>query len=304
MSRKIWTYDLCKQEAKKYKTITEFQKKNQSAYNACIRNAWIEDVCSHMILKKKPSGYWGFDKCKQEASKYKCYKDFYSNCSAAVNSSRKNGWLALITSHFTPTGNLYKRFIYAYEFPDNHVYVGLTHNIEERKYNHTIKGSVFEYCQETNLQPKFILLTEKSVDVLKAKELESYYLSDYINNGWIKLNRRPTGAVGSTLIKWDYEACLKESMKYETRFDFMKNSKPAYNSCAKNGWLELIYENLPPVRKPPGFYSLDKCIELVKNVEKISHIKEEHPTALRLIYENGWKDVMKENVGLNIKNRL
>ena len=38
-----WTYEKCLEESKKYKSRSEFSKNNKTAYNASIRNKWIND---------------------------------------------------------------------------------------------------------------------------------------------------------------------------------------------------------------------------------------------------------------------
>ena len=38
-----WNYEHCYEEAKKYKTRTEFEKNNGSCYQVAIKNGWIDD---------------------------------------------------------------------------------------------------------------------------------------------------------------------------------------------------------------------------------------------------------------------
>ena len=38
-----WNYDTCLEEARKYKSRSEFQKKCRSAYNAALRNERLYD---------------------------------------------------------------------------------------------------------------------------------------------------------------------------------------------------------------------------------------------------------------------
>ena len=38
-----WNRKTCYEEAKKYKTRNEFQKRSNSAYNAARRNGWLDD---------------------------------------------------------------------------------------------------------------------------------------------------------------------------------------------------------------------------------------------------------------------
>jgi hypothetical protein len=43
-----WTKEKCAEEALKYKTKSEFQKKSSGAYEATRRNIWLNEICQHM----------------------------------------------------------------------------------------------------------------------------------------------------------------------------------------------------------------------------------------------------------------
>jgi predicted GIY-YIG superfamily endonuclease len=97
-------------------------------------------------------------------------------------------------------GNLYKRCIYAAEFDNNFVYIGLTYSFNKRINEHLTdkKSKVFKHIKETNIFPEFKKLTDY-IDNLKAKEYEEYYLNNYKNNNWNILNVAKTGALGGFL---------------------------------------------------------------------------------------------------------
>lgn len=293
-----WTLEKCRIEALKYSTVKEYRKNSGGSYNTAYQNKWLKEVCSHMRMCK-PNNYWTKEVCKQEALKYTDYEAFNKNSSGAVGASRAGGWFEEITSHFKVKGNRHKRFIYAYEFPDNHVYVGLTHNITERQNNHLVSGSVFEHVQNTNLKPEFKQLTENPVEVDEARKLEGKYLSDYVNNGWIKLNKVKTGAVGRHHIKWDYGNCKKEALKYSTFSEFRLGNKSAYNSALKNKWLYDICSHIKKSRKPAGYFTLEVCIEIAKDCTSIYDMQKRYGTASRKVYTNGWASIIKEHL---IKN--
>jgi len=46
--KNYWTKNMCKEEALKYKTRSEFFKKCVSAYSKSHKNGWLNEVCSHM----------------------------------------------------------------------------------------------------------------------------------------------------------------------------------------------------------------------------------------------------------------
>jgi predicted GIY-YIG superfamily endonuclease len=97
------------------------------------------------------------------------------------------------------TGDKYNRCIYSYEFPDNHVYVGLTCNLIRRQYdrNSDSGDSVTRYINESGLIPIRKQLTEY-IPVKDAIKMELKILNDYVDKGWIALNRIKTGGTGSS----------------------------------------------------------------------------------------------------------
>lgn len=139
-----WTKDKCGIEALKYKTRTKFYRGSGSAYNACLKNGWLDEVCKHMnkgvtfsvqeceeaaqkyysksaflkadkakfkFAKKKgwlndickhmpkhtPKKYWTYERCKEEALKYKRRTDLEKNSSRVRGLIRQNGWDELLS---------------------------------------------------------------------------------------------------------------------------------------------------------------------------------------------------------------
>ena len=88
-----WTRVTCYEEAKKYKTRSEFSKGSSGAYKAALVNGWLDDYT--WFKRPKPSNYkWTYEACREEAKKYKTRTEFCRGCkSAAYNVSRRNGWL-------------------------------------------------------------------------------------------------------------------------------------------------------------------------------------------------------------------
>lgn len=89
----IWTKEKCLLEALKYKRLVDFQKLSGSAYRACLRNKWIDDI-PNIERQKTINGYWNnYELCKTESRKFKYRKELHKNNWAAYNYANKNGWL-------------------------------------------------------------------------------------------------------------------------------------------------------------------------------------------------------------------
>lgn len=86
---KKWTYEVCREEAQKYRTSSEFLSNNKGAYKAAIKNGWIYE----WFTLRKPRNYWHKETCFQEAQKYRTKGEFSKKSPSAYNAARENGWL-------------------------------------------------------------------------------------------------------------------------------------------------------------------------------------------------------------------
>lgn len=195
-----WNKEKCAKIALKYKFRKEFQINNKNAYSAAKYNGWLDEICQHMQYKKLPNKYWhSFDNCKNKALEYKTKTDFIKNAQHVYNISLKNGWIDKICKHMIPRGDKYYRCIYSYEFSDNHVYVGLTNDLERRKNDRRKdkKDAVTIHILNNDIIPKILKLTEY-LPINEAIEMEKYFYDKYLGEGWNLLNRVKTGGLGGS----------------------------------------------------------------------------------------------------------
>jgi hypothetical protein len=200
--RGYWTKEKCFEEALKYKSRNDFKKFCRQAYTISCENKWIDKISQHMTQIKKPNSYWTFEKCKEIASNYNYKTDYIKHAQSAYKIAKKNNWNDEICSHMIILGDKYKRLIYAYEFSDNYVYVGLTFNINKRNAKHlsiTEKKltPVAKHIVETNTLPKLSVKTEY-LPTQMAQNVEKFYILEYKNNGWILLNKLDGGGLGAS----------------------------------------------------------------------------------------------------------
>lgn len=262
-----WTYDACKIEALKYTARNKFMKHSGSAYNACIKNGWLEEVCKHMIIYSKPNNYWTYDACKIEALKYESKNEFRKHSSSAYQTARRKKFLNEICSHMQPMGNQCRKIIYSYEFSNNYAYVGMTYNIIKRNWEHLtdIKSPIYKHMLKYKLIPIKKILTKESVDIFEAKRLEEFWFLFYKDSGWVLLNKAKTGALGGNKIYWDFERCKEEALKFNTKKDFQYKSGSAYNAALKNNWINEITKHMIILQRPKGYWTLEKCMDIAKD---------------------------------------
>ena len=85
-----WNRKTCFEEAKKYKSASEFGNANGSAYDAARRNGWIKDYTWFDVLWEPK---WDKESCYNEAKKYKTRGEFQKGSTSAYNKVLRNGWI-------------------------------------------------------------------------------------------------------------------------------------------------------------------------------------------------------------------
>ena len=88
--RRKYDYQTCYEEAKKYKTITDFEAGNKGACRAARANGWMKDYTWFTLLWQEK---WNKGSCYEEAKKYTKYEDFRINSGPAYAVACKNGWI-------------------------------------------------------------------------------------------------------------------------------------------------------------------------------------------------------------------
>jgi predicted GIY-YIG superfamily endonuclease len=237
-------------------------------------------------MVKKLQSYWSLEKCLNAASSCKTRKQFRTLYPGAYNSVIKNKWIDIINTNLSPSGHKYKRMVYAYEFPDNSVYVGLTCDIERRQSDHKIRGSVHEHVVYTNQQPCLKIISDY-IDVSLSQELEYQTVNLYKEAGWKILNKKRTGGLGGCDLKWSKEQCFIETRKFSTINDFKKNNPSAYNVIRKNGWFDLYSHMIRP-KNHKFKWSKERCKEKAILFTTKKELKEKFPGAMSAAYKNKW----------------
>ena len=228
----FWTKEKCINEVKKYNNISDFRKYSEYAYRAIIRNDWYDELCSHLTRKAVIHGFYTKEKCKEIAIKYEKKTDFKKDFNRAYTLSRKNGWLDDICSHMIKKGDRFLRCIYAIEFSDNSVYIGLSYDYEKRFSAHMKDAvyntsSVLKHYKKTGIIPMLKQISDY-INVNEASKLEDIIKCQYEKNGWMILNEAKCGSIGGNIIKWTKEKIIEEALKYKNRKDFANNSATAY----------------------------------------------------------------------------
>lgn len=294
--KRVWNKEKCANIALLYKSKTAFMKANKSAYNFSVKNGFLGEICSHM--KKRIPANWTFEECRVEALKYEYKNDFARESPSHYYKSRREKWINLICSHMRIVGNLFKRMVYAYEFEDKSVYVGLTYNEYERDEKHKrpsskrTKSPVYDYKNKTGLNYIYKKISDY-IYALDASDLEIRTVEEYRGLGWKILNKAKPGGLGGVrnrdrIIIWTKEACFAEALKYETRSEFRNNAPTACSKCCDNDWMNDACSHMKVLKKPDGYWTLERCKEEALRFKTRQDFKKKSHVAYVTTCENGW----------------
>lgn len=178
--------------------------------------------------------------------KYRTRTEFQEKSDSAYTYALRHGFLDDICGHMEVIGNMQRRCIYAFEFEDNHVYVGLTCNIRRREHSHLTekKSAVYKHIASSGLSPQLIIVhdyTSKEAACI----LENETINIYRKNGWHILNRVKGGALGALPKKWTKDRCLSVLKECDSLSEFKGCFPGAYNSCLANEWMDEVYQIYP-----------------------------------------------------------
>lgn len=88
-------------------------------------------------------------------------------------------------------------------------------------------------------------------------------------------------------------SCRDEALKYQSRTDFHNGSRKQYRIAHAKGWMDEICSHMIQIRKPAGYWSYEKCVEILKPYEYLVDFVREQYSAYVTIRKNGWSELLK-----------
>ena len=279
--RNYWTKERVFEEARKYNTKWEFGKGCGGAYKSAYKNGWLSEmnwfVKPNIVCNKK----WTKERVFEEARKYQTRKILQINCNRAYNVARVNGWLDEMD--WLEDGRL-KLFtdkidcVYRYLWEINKtVYVGRTINRKKRDKSHRREGTVYKYALNNFLKIPQMEIIEDNLTIEEGLDREDYWVNYYKNNGYNVLNIAKTGKTCGSLGaiksgKWSKKNVFEEAKKYQTRTEFRKKCRTAYDIAHINGWLDEM-DWLEEVHKPNGYWTKERVFEEARKYNTIQELR-------------------------------
>lgn len=301
-----WTYEKCLEESKKYKSRSEFSKNNKTAYNASIRNKWINDF----VWLKRPENKkkkWTEETVLEEAKKYKSINEFRKSNKRAYNLSCENGWI--------------KKYDFLKRRSDEPTYEECLNEAKkfDRRYVFALKDrKYYDISKKYGWLEQMNWLTPRIHDYVNGKEdlVYGYFFNDlnavYIgrtidvksrdyqhrtqeNDSVYKFSKENNVEIPQMIIIED-NLTLKEGQKREGFWvNFYKKQGKNIINIAKTGSIGGLYGII---------FTKKKCFVLAKECKSKTEFMKKYPTAYTKSLKYGWIDQyewFKRPISYNLK---
>jgi len=288
-NRQKWSKERIIELAKSFTTIADFRINENSAYVIAKNKKWLKEATSHMTPLNIQ---WTDQMIIDEAKKYKTRSEFDIKSPSACTIARARKLMDIACAHMDRVGNITKRLVYAYEFPDNSVYVGLTYNKSRRHNDHTSKAKspVYKKKIELKFEPLMKIISDSYIDAESARNLEEQTILLYKSKGWLILNSIKAGGLGGTKtagerLYQDKNACQLEALKYSTKKDFREGNAYAYRRASDLQCLDEVCSHMK-LRS----LSFEECSLEAKKYKNISDFLANSKRAYHRAHRMGWID--------------
>lgn len=243
-----------------WRAAGELERKNgdYSHYGAAVHRgkALMRECCAHMVsgyVARKRTYLWTDDELIEAASTYNHKGDWKRSANARHSAAYQSALnrpdvFKRATAHMTPKANPYAGdyVIYAFEFSDHHVYVGLTFQPKERLQQHLCRGPVFDHLRVCpNHSHKHVATGIGSPT--SAIQAEKQWIERYVAEGWTLLNTSSGGSLGTVqrVNEWTKELVILEARKFATKQAWIDGSQGSYRLAKREGWFDEACAHMP-----------------------------------------------------------
>jgi predicted GIY-YIG superfamily endonuclease len=299
--RNYWTKEKCKEEAEKYTLRSKFKVGSGGAYNASIKNGWLDYVCLHMSISgnkfKRLVYVYEFDdrtvyvgltyNIEERDNKHK--RDIRSPVFRYIKKNKTNPILSF--SEYVDVNEAVKLEAVKIKYYKDEGYNVL---------NIASAGAVGGNLKWTKEKCKEEALKSTSRKDFYKKNNSAY--NSARNNNWLDevcshmpiLNRLPKGY-------WTKERCMSEALMYSSKKDLHDNSVGAYMSMVRNGWLNELCPHMK-TKKPNRYWTKEKCKEEAAKYKTLQQFKRDSRSAYLSSFKCGWLSEICLYMKLNFAN--
>lgn len=233
--------------AAKFSSRAELRAHDGNRSYGMMKHLRIIEECTAHMPDRRCARKRSTNELVESASRFATLKEWRINCKTDYKLAKYRGILAECTVHM-PRKSSYK--IYAYEFPGNSVYIGLTSNSAKLD-----PLAVQKYADDQGCLPSVKILEPEGnlTDLYAAGDAKREWLIRYKQLGWTVINQpaRSTGLPRST----DAQAVVDSARQFKTRAEWVYNRPREYRQARHMGLLDKIYAFLDRGSNRVSIYS-------------------------------------------------
>jgi hypothetical protein len=250
--RKKWTKEEVYSEVSKYTSIADWIDNSAGSYSAASKNGWLSEIASGLERKIKPNEYWNKARVVEDAKLFNSRSEWLKLSPSASTAAKRNGWYEEATAHMVllvQHGKWTKLEVFkeAQKFSTKSEWSKKS----STSYNVAVKKGWVSELSAHMVTPSRIRKWTKSAVQADANKytLRSEWrkapggaASAAVSMGWFD---EVTAHMGDGVAKywdanrkWSKKTVLIDALKYKTTNEWQSESSGAYQTAAKNGWLE------------------------------------------------------------------
>lgn len=299
-SKHYWTKERCMASAARFSTRQEWLEADNSAILAARRRGWFNECCAHM---SRLSTRWTKEQCMTSAKQYKTRKDWMRHELKLYVSATNNGWLDECCAHMVLLRKKKwtkpeciesaKRFMSKTEWKNGDLTAYQSANRN---------GWLDECCSHMKILRRNAWTKEECIaDAKKYHTKKEWNQSSSAaqiaaKNGWldeccahmIKL-QTPKGY-------WTLERCKASASIFSTKSAWERGDQRAYQAACKKGWLNQCCGHMQQLKKPNGYWSLERCIESASKFTIRKEWEKNCPSAYAAATSNGWHNICSRHM--------
>lgn len=240
--------------------------------------------------KKKPAGYWTYERCLEEAKKYNFKADFKIKAAGAYDAAKDRGWLvkyswlksrSLVKWTYETCYKEAMKYRTRSEFAKK---AGAAYRIARKNgwandyiwFVDIVKPIgywTYETCLEEAKKYKTRGQFSKGCQTAYHRAKKENWIEDYT---WFVSDSTPAGY-------WTYEKCFVEAKKYRTRSEFIQKAGYVYKLALQRGWLD-DYTWLEKKFE----WTYDECLEIAKQFKTKREFKLGNKRAYGAAIRHSW----------------
>lgn len=264
--KKVITYEMCLEDAKKYKTLPEWRIGDKTTFYKSYQQEWMDKIIEETGLpRKKHRGELTYSKILAIAKQFKSLEEWIEKDQSAYKIARTKGFLLKLKKELS------------YE----------TINLNLTVYGTPRTKNVYTYEECLNEAKKYTRI----VDWSKASQ-KTYGRAS--REGWIDKIVKEAG-IERERKKQDYYLILEDAKTFKTNSEWKNARKTEYGWIYVNGLLDKLKDEAG-FKKINELFTFEECVEDATQFNNISQWRKGGKT-FRCAETNDWLDEIAERVG-------